>query len=67
MGIRFEEAVKSQKDIEQAVDNLNRRVQAASLQGLIVSLDTMPFRHVGGQIFEVVQVEVKVKPGDLEV
>ena len=67
MGIKFEDAVGAQKRIEQAADELNRCIQAASLQGLIVSLDTMPFRHAGGQIFEVIQVEVKVKPGDLEV
>lgn len=65
--MKFEEAVEAQKRIEQASDELNQRIQAASLQGLIVSLDTMPFRHASGQIFEVLRVEVKVKPGDLEV
>lgn len=53
-------------DIAKATDHLARLIQEASTQGMSVSFELAPFRHISGQAFDVPVSKCEINPSKLE-
>lgn len=65
--MKFELAVAYQEEIAQRINDLNKVINKAAREGLIVKMKTHEFNYIGGGESHTISAEILVSPLNLEI
>ena len=64
--MKLDRAKELAAEIAEATANLNATISKASTEGMVIEVNTMPHLAIGAGDAELITVEAKVRPGDIE-